>query len=166
MSLRAAEPADRDEFVSLMRASRDFHHPWASAATEPEQYDALLRRARSDEFELLLPCRREDGAIVGFFTLSQIFRGAFQSAFVGYGAGAPFARMGYMAEALMLVLRYSFGPLGLHRIEANIQPDNEPSLALVRRCGFRREGFSPRYLKINGAWRDHERWAILADELD
>ena len=162
--LRHATPEDRDEFVDVMRRSRGLHHPWASAATEPEQYQALLERSYGDEFEMLLPCRIPDGAIVGFFNLSHIVRGALQSAYVGYGAAAPYAGNGYMTEGLELVLRHAFDTVGLHRIEANIQPGNEGSRALVQRCGFRREGFSPRYLKINGQWRDHERWAILADE--
>jgi ribosomal-protein-alanine N-acetyltransferase len=69
-----------------------------------------------------------------------------------------------MAEGIELVLRHAFGALGLHRLEANIQPGNDRSIALAKRAGFRLEGFSPRYLKIDGRWRDHERWAILAEE--
>ena len=69
-----------------------------------------------------------------------------------------------MREGIRLMLRHAFGPLGLHRLEANIQPENAPSLALVAGAGFRLEGLSPRYLKIAGRWRDHERWAILAEE--
>ena len=65
-----------------------------------------------------------------------------------------------MTEGLGLVLRRTFTELRLHRLEANIQPGNRASTALVRRCGFVREGLSERYLKINGQWRDHERWAI------
>lgn len=68
-----------------------------------------------------------------------------------------------MGEGLGHVLRHAFGPLGLHRLEANIQPGNSASLALVRRAGFRHEGFSPDFLRIDGAWCDHERWAITAD---
>ena len=67
-----------------------------------------------------------------------------------------------MTEGLTLVIGKAFGALGLHRLEANVQPDNDASIRLVRRLGFRREGYSPRYLKINGRWRDHERWAILS----
>jgi ribosomal-protein-alanine N-acetyltransferase len=98
------------------------------------------------------------------FTVSQIVRGAFQSAYLGYYAHERHAGQGLMREALEQVLDHSFGPLGLHRIEANIQPGNARSIALARGAGFRLEGFSPRYLLIGGQWRDHERYAITADE--
>jgi ribosomal-protein-alanine N-acetyltransferase len=93
-----------------------------------------------------------------------IVGGTFQSAYLGYYVGAPFARRGYMVEGMKLVTRYAFDEIKLHRVEANVQPGNIASVALVRKCGFRKEGFSPRYLKIFGDWRDHERWALLADE--
>jgi ribosomal-protein-alanine N-acetyltransferase len=96
--------------------------------------------------------------------VSEIVRGAFQSAYLGYYAFVPHAGRGHMTEGLALALRWAFGTLHLHRVEANIQPDNEASRALVRRLGFRREGFSPRYLKIGGRWRDHERWALVAED--
>ena len=76
---------------------------------------------------------------------------------------APFAGRGYMSEAMRLLVRHAFTTMKLHRLEANIQPGNQASIALVKRCGFEREGYSPRYLKIGGRWRDHERWAIRAD---
>jgi ribosomal-protein-alanine N-acetyltransferase len=69
-----------------------------------------------------------------------------------------------MTEALTLTLRIAFRRLRLHRVEANIQPGNRASIALVRRAGFRREGLSPRYLKIGGRWRDHERWALTVED--
>jgi ribosomal-protein-alanine N-acetyltransferase len=162
--LRPPAPADRREFVSLMRASRSFHRPWATAPTDDERFAAYLADAQRPDFEALLVCRYEDDAIVGFFNLSQIARGSLQSAYLGYSVGKPFARQGYMREGIALVLRHAFLTLRLHRVEANIQPGNRPSIALAHGAGFRREGFSPRYLKIGGRWRDHERWAILADE--
>jgi ribosomal-protein-alanine N-acetyltransferase len=120
-------------------------------------------RVRGPSRRRLLVCRRTDGAIVGIVNLNEIVRGAFQSAYLGYYAFAPHAGQGYMAEGLGLVLRHAFRDLGLHRLEANIQPGNRASRALVRRLGFRREGFSPRYLRIGGRWRDHERWAIVRE---
>jgi ribosomal-protein-alanine N-acetyltransferase len=162
--LRTPTRRDRDEFISLMRASRAFHSPWATAPTDDERFAAYLADARRTDFEALLLCRTEDEAIMGFFNLSQIIRRGFQSAYLGYAVGKPFAGQGYMREGLELVLRHAFTTLRLHRIEANIQPANASSLALARGAGFRREGFSPRYLKIGGRWRDHERWAILAEE--
>ena len=162
--LRAPAPSDRDEFISLMVTSRSFHRPWATAPTDDERFAAYLADSRRSDFEAMLVCRRTDLAILGFFNLSQIVRRSLQSAYLGYAVGKPFAGQGYMREAIDQVLRYAFGDLRLHRIEANIQPGNLASIALARGAGFCREGFSPRYLKIAGRWRDHERWAILADD--
>jgi ribosomal-protein-alanine N-acetyltransferase len=165
VELRPPTGDDRDAFVRAMRASRAFHHPWLFPPVTAEAFDALLRRAEEEEtFEPMLARRREDGAIVGFLNLSQIVRGPLQSAFLGYGAVAAHAGRGYMTEAMGLVLRRAFTELRLHRLEANIQPGNRESIALVRRCGFTHEGFSPRYLKVGGRWRDHERWAIRAEQ--
>jgi len=162
--LRPPTPADQIEFLTAMRASRRFHSPWLTAPTTPQAFEVLLDRVRDPRYEPMLVRRRADDALVGFFNLGEIVRGTLQSAYVGYGAVAAHAGHGYMTEGLQLVLVRAFGELGLHRIEANIQPGNKPSLALVRRAGFVREGFSERYLKIGGRWRDHERWAIRAEQ--
>lgn len=162
--LRNPENADRAEFIALMRASRSFHRPWATAPTDDEAFDAYLADSRRPDFEAMLVCRREDRSILGFFNLSHITRGSLQSAYLGYAVGSVYAHHGYMREGIELVLRDAFLTLRLHRIEANIQPGNHASIALARGAGFSREGFSPRYLKIGGRWRDHERWAILAED--
>ena len=94
--------------------------------------------------------------------VSEIVHGSLRSAYLGYYAFVPHAGRGLMREGLALVIRDSFRRLRLHRLEANIQPGNTASRALVRRLGFRREGYSPGYLKIGGRWRDHERWAVRA----
>ena len=117
-----------------------------------------------DDFACLAAVLADGGDLVGIFTVSQIVRGYFQSAYLGYYASARHAGKGLMGEAMALVLDHAFGPLSLHRLEANIQPGNAPSIALARGAGFRLEGFSPRYLLIGGRWRDHERYAITADE--
>jgi ribosomal-protein-alanine N-acetyltransferase len=108
-------------------------------------------------------CSRSDGNIVGAINLSEIVQGIFQSAYLGYFVGQPYARQGFMTEALQLMLRHAFKELKLHRLEANIQPANTASISLVKRAGFVREGYSRNYLKICGRWRDHERWAITVD---
>lgn len=162
--LRALEPGDRDELLALARASRDLHRPWAYPPERSDQIDDLLARSRREDFESLVACRAQDGAIAGVFNVSQIVRGAFQSAFVGYYAHARHAGQGYMRDGLALVVAHAFGPLRLHRLEVNIQPGNAASIALARSAGFRLEGFSPRYLLVGGRWRDHERYALTADE--
>jgi ribosomal-protein-alanine N-acetyltransferase len=140
------------------------HHPWLSPPTTPEAFHEVLRRVDDARYDPQLVCRREDGAIVGFININEIVRGAAQFGFIGYGGVAAYSGQGYMTEGLRLILRRAFTELGLHRLEANIQPANASSIALVRRLGFVREGFSERYLKINGRWRDHERWAIRAEQ--
>ena len=162
--LRTPARSDELEFTSLMRASRAFHRPWASAPTDTDRFAAYLADSRRKDFEAFLLCRRSDHTILGFLNLSQIARGSLQSAYLGYAIGKPFAGQGYMRDGIQLVLRVAFIDLKLHRIEANIQPGNRASMALAASAGFRREGFSPRYLKIGGRWRDHERWALLAED--
>lgn len=163
MVLRTPTAADQDEFIAAMRASRSVHRPWVYMPETPERYVAYLARVQDPRYEPFLACRTHDGAIVGFLNLSEIVRGGFKNAFLGYGGVAAYAGQGYMTEAMGLLLREAFTRLDLHRIEANIQPGNKPSIALAKRCGFELEGFSPRYLKVGGRWRDHERWAIRAE---
>lgn len=162
--LRRPSARDLEELITLNRASTRLHRALASPPTRPEQFRAFLKRSRRIDCACFLICRIEDDAIVGTVNLSQIFRGGFQNAYLGYYVGERYARQGYMTEALRLMLRYAFLELKLHRLEANIQPENVASIALVRRAGFVREGYSRRYLKICGRWRDHERWALIAED--
>jgi ribosomal-protein-alanine N-acetyltransferase len=162
--LRAPSRRDAAEFIALSRASLAFHKGRVSPPLNAEQFADFIRRSRRPDIACFLVCRIADGAIIGSINLSQIFFGGFRSAYLGYYVGGAYTAHGYMTEALQLMLGYAFRRLKLHRIEANIQPDNVASLALVRRAGFEREGFSRRYLKIAGRWRDHERWAILVED--
>jgi len=150
--------------MECARASRSLHRHWVTAPATHEEFDEWLERIRQPTVKSFLACRMEDGAIVGVFTLSQIFRRGFQSAYLGYYAFEPFAGQGYMREGMRLVLRHIFRVMKLHRVEANVQPGNDRSVALAKKSGFRKEGFSPRYLKIAGRWRDHERWAMTLED--
>jgi ribosomal-protein-alanine N-acetyltransferase len=154
---------DRDDFLEAVERSRDLHGRWITPPRTNDDFLALLRRAEGDAYEMHLLRLREDGRIAGFFSISEIVRRGFQSAFLGYGAVAGLEGRGYMTEGLWLVLERAFTELRLHRLEANIQPANRSSIALVRRCGFVREGFSEKYLKVAGEWRDHERWATRVE---
>lgn len=162
--LALLERGDRHAFLMLARDSRELHRPWTYPPERSEQFDELHARSRREDFACLVARLVDTGEIAGVFTISQIFRGAFQSAYLGYYANARHAGQGYMREALDQVLDHAFGPLALHRIEANIQPANQPSIALARGAGFRLEGFSPRYLLIGGQWRDHERYALTVED--
>jgi len=123
-----------------------------------------VRRLGKPSHEGRFVVLRESGDLVGVINVSEIVRGSFRGAYLGYYAFVPHAGRGYMTEGLTLALRWAFRGLRLHRVEANIQPGNQPSRALVRGLGFRREGLSRRYLKVAGRWRDHERWALLAED--
>jgi ribosomal-protein-alanine N-acetyltransferase len=157
-------PQDGPALVAANLASIALHEPWVSPCRDLDTF-AAYRAACDGERKIGLIAReRTSGAIVGVVNVSEIVRGAFQSAYLGYYGMAGFEGRGLMREALALAIEECFGPLALHRLEANIQPANRRSLALVQALGFRNEGFSPRYLKIGGEWRDHERFAILAEE--
>lgn len=162
--LREPAVSDRDEIISRNRASQRLHRRWVTPPTDAAAFRRWMVRCRLPTVRCLLVCRIEDGAIIGVFTLSQIVRGLFQSGYLGYYALEPFAGHGYMRDAMELTLRHAFTALKLHRVEANIQPENAASIALAKRAGFRLEGYSPRYLKVAGRWRDHQRWAILIDD--
>ena len=158
--IRHPRPGDRDDFVEAVVRSRRLHHPWVAPPNTSAAFDDYVRRSRRPSRAAFLICRNEAEAITGVANLGEIIHGPFQSAFLGYWIGAPYARQGYMTEAL----HHAFTTLGLHRVEANIIPINRASIALVKRAGFRREGYSVGYLKIAGRWSDHQRWALLAED--
>jgi [ribosomal protein S5]-alanine N-acetyltransferase len=166
VTVRPVTSRDCSAFLELVDASADLHHPWMSLPATPQEFQAYLKRYERSGEESLLICVRDTGAIAGVVNISSIIRGRFQNGSVSYAAFAPTAGQGYMSEGLALVLRHAFQQLRLHRLEANIQPGNHASQKLVQRLGFRREGYSPEMLFIDGAWRDHERWAITSSMID
>jgi ribosomal-protein-alanine N-acetyltransferase len=157
------QSSDAGEFVAAVQASRSLHQPWLDPPDTPARFAAYLDRAARDDQAAYLIRHRHCGSLVGYVNVNNIVRGGFQSGFLGYGAFASHAGQGFMARGLRAVLDSVFGDLGLHRVEANIQPANHRSINLVRRVGFEREGFSPGYLMVDGQWRDHERWALRAE---
>ena len=155
---------DGADLIEANRQSAELHHPWVRPCIDRDGFAAWFRRTQTGALTALVARESASDAIAGIVTLSGITGEPFQSAYVGYYGNRATARRGLMTQALARACDWGFTALGLHRLEANIQPDNAASLALVRRAGFRKEGFSPRYLFVAGAWRDHERWALLADQ--
>src|SRR5262245_28113288 len=166
MRVQLVRPSARHEssFLDAARRSRAFLQRWAPPPRTPQAFRRYLARLRKPTHAGRFVVLRASRDLVGVINVSEIVRGSFRSAYLGYYAFVPHAGRGYMTEGLTLALRWAFRELRLHRVEANIQPGNAPSRALARRLGFRREGFSRRYLKIAGRWRDHERWALLAED--
>lgn len=161
VSIRHLVAGDEAGFIQAVRASRKLHRPWSYLPETAEDFRDMLLRPLGESY---LICRNEDDALIGSASLGHVVFGNLRSAYLGYSAFVPHQGRGHMFEGLGLVLRHAFGTLRLHRVEANVQPDNARSIALVEGLGFRREGYSPRYLKIGNRWRDHVRFAMLADE--
>ena len=153
----------QDEFLAAVARSRKLHRHWANPPSTDKAFREHLKRLRSARHIMHWVCT-EDGELAGVINIKEIVLGLFRSGYLGYYAFVPHHRQGFMKSGLAAVRRDAFLRQRLHRLEANIQPDNEASRQLVQRCGFRLEGFSPRYLKLAGRWRDHERWAITVEE--
>ncbi|MER7949327.1 GNAT family N-acetyltransferase [Streptomyces sp. NPDC096079] len=162
VELRPLTHADQDEFCGLVDASSALHHPWMQLPATAQEFADWMRRFDAGDNLGFLVRVRATGEAAGMVNINSVIRGRYQGASIGYAAFAPSAGHGYMTEGIALVLDHAFTDLRLHRLEACIQPGNKASLALVQRLGFRFEGVSPAYLYIDGAWRDHERWAITA----
>jgi len=153
---------DAPELFDGLLRSRALHEPWITpVATEAEVRDYL---SQPPNVRLSYGIREDSGRLAGVVNINAIIRGAFQNGFVGYYAISPFEGRGFMRAGMIAVLDRAFGEHGLHRVEANIQPENVRSVALVQSLGFRLEGHSPRYLRINGEWKDHDRYALTVEE--
>ena len=164
--LRPIEADDRDAFLAVTRSSRELHRPWVWPPTTAARFDAWLRDASGSTRERYGVWSNANDDLLGYVALNEIVHSAFQSGYLGYWAAARHARRGHLREGVAVLVRHVFHRrrFRLHRVEANIQPANEASIALVRSLGFRLEGLSPRYLRIDGQWRDHERWALTVED--
>ena len=170
--LRPAIAADYSAWARLREQSRAFLTPWEPTWLSDDLTRAAFRRrlrrqaediAGDESFAFLIFDSTSD-ELLGGLTLGGIRRGVAQAATLGYWMGAPHAGKGRMTRAVAVVVRFGFDSLRLHRIEAACIPDNAPSIALLERNGFQREGFARAYLKIDDAWRDHILLALLEGE--
>jgi len=172
--LRMPQLGDHAEWAALRELSRAFLTPWEPIWPDDDLTRGAFRRRlkryaedqRNDQAYAFLIFRAQDNALVGGLTLANIRRGVAQTGSIGYWVGAPFARRGYMSAAVRTLIPYCFGTLRLHRLEAACIPDNNASIGLLEKAGFKREGYARGYLCINGAWQDHLLYARLADDKD
>lgn len=169
LTLRPPAHGDYRAWAMLRQDSAAFLTPWEPTWTA----DHLTRKAFTNRVYWaqrsiasgsalpLLLIRRADQALVGAITLDNIRRGPAQAGTTGYWVGAPFARQGYMREALQAVVHHAFTVLDLSRIEAGCLPENAPSRQLLEQCRYKYEGVAQSYLQINGRWRNHVLYANL-----
>ncbi|MFT4254369.1 MAG: GNAT family protein [Caulobacter sp.] len=168
--LRLPRLADHKPWAELRAGSRAFLTPWEPTWPADDLTRAAFRQrlaAYARELELgeafpFFVFRKSDDAIVGGVRLFNIRRGVSQTGVLGYWAGEAHAGQGYTTEAVRAVIDFAFGPLGLHRLEAACMPHNARSAGLLARCGFSEEGYARAYLKINGEWRDHRLFGLIA----
>jgi ribosomal-protein-alanine N-acetyltransferase len=163
LSLQRLQTGHAIRFLDSVTSSVKLHDPWVSPPNTSDTFREYVEKYRWDR-NISYMAVTDDADLIGCINLNEIVRGPFQSAFLGYYGFVPFTGKGLMKQAMKLVLAEAFTTHGLHRLEANIQPNNERSIGLVRSLGFRREGYSPRYLRIGGEWCDHERYAITVEE--
>lgn len=169
LTLRLPAHSDFRAWATLRRDSESFLKPWEPTwAPDHLSRKAFTNRVywaqRSVSNGTALPLfifRRADEVLVGAITLDHIKRGPAQSGITGYWMGAPFARQGYMREAIEAVVHHAFTVLDLSRIEAGCLPENTPSRRLLEHCGYKYEGVAQSYLQINGRWRNHVLYANL-----
>jgi len=165
--LRLPRWGDYRPWRDLREQSRGFLQPWEPTwAPDDLSKPAFRRRLAAYRRELDLGeayaffIFRQDDTLVGSLRLSNVRRGVSQTATLGYWIGEPHKRRGHMSAAVKVALRFAFGPLGLHRVEAACIPDNHASANLLLKAGFDEEGYAQGYLKINGEWRDHRLFGI------
>jgi ribosomal-protein-alanine N-acetyltransferase len=153
---------DEAEFLAATQRSVRLHQRWVAPPATRNAFRAKVATMQGPVNHAFSVRRIDSGDLVGYIEITNVVHGVLRSAYLGYYAFAGHERQGLMKDGVLQTVRLAFTTLGLHRLEANVQPANVASIALVRSCGFSKEGYSPRYLKIRGRWRDHERWARVA----
>lgn len=165
IQLQAPTKGHKELYRQFIKNNKSFHEPWVYIPDDGRYFDQYLKRLKTGKSLGFFIYTNQTNEFVGVINLNNIQLNPFSSASLGYYMDQNKCRNGYMSDAIRLVLSHAFYKIGLNRIEANIQPDNFASLAMVKKLGFKYEGFSPRYLQIGGEYRDHERWAHLCDQI-
>ena len=161
--IRHLKASDEKIFMAHIRRSRALHRSWVQVPTSAKAFKRYVQEMNTADYQAYVAIRTDTKEMVGVVELQDIFRGDFQNAYLIYYGFAEQLQQGFMRNAVQQVIAKAFGAMKLHRLEANIQPDNLASIALLKACGFEKEGLSPKFLRKNGQWRDHERWALLND---
>lgn len=161
--IRHLNTTDEKFFMANMRRSRALHRSWVQVPTSAKAFQRYVIEMNTTDDKAFVAIRTDTREMVGVVELQDIFRGDFQNAYLIYYVFEGQQRQGLMKAAVEQVIAKAFGPMKLHRLEANIQPDNTASIALVKACGFEKEGLSRQFLRKNGEWKDHERWSLLND---
>ncbi|ASN52529.1 GNAT family N-acetyltransferase [Sinomonas sp. R1AF57] len=177
LALRPLRQADRSEWMALRGRNKEWLAPWEASNPQPEgglptfreMVRSLTHQAREGSalpFVITLDEPRARRApIVGQLTVSSIVWGSALTATLGYWVDKGHAGRGIAPTSVALATDHCFSELGLHRMEINIRPENAASLRVVEKLGFRYEGLRPRFLHINGAWADHESFALTVEEV-
>ncbi len=160
VALRRPTTADADVFCAAVARSEALHGQWVFPPRNPTAFELWIEATRRPNTEAHLVTSLHD-ELLGVVNINNIVRGSLLSGALGYYGFIGSEGSGLVRDGVALVMGRAFGELGLHRLEANIQPGNEPSRRLVASLGFVHEGFSEAYLRIGGQWRDHDRYAVL-----
>jgi ribosomal-protein-alanine N-acetyltransferase len=161
VDIRPIEINDELEYLENYRKNKNQLKLWVQVPKNGVEFREYVREMLTDENKAFVAFDKSTKKMCGIVELRDIYMFDFKNSYITYFGFAPNLKKGLMTQAVKLVIKVAFNQLKLHRLEANIQPRNLPSLALASACGFRREGYSPKFIKKNGRWKDHERWAIL-----
>lgn len=164
--------ADFEEWVTLRRNNIDHLAPW-EPSWNPEHLSRSSYRSRLAQFKKMVSAdtgypfhvfRADTGKLVGACNLTYVRRGSLQGASIGYWVGQEFSRQGFARASVRAVLKFAFGELGLHRVEAGVRPENTASIKLLENLGFKHEGTARGLIKIDGKWEDHFVYARLSSD--
>lgn len=161
VALRPLQFSDETEFLRNSIASKKLHRNWVVVPRTQRQFWEYFKEMNSDANKAFVVIDKDTLAIVGVIEFRDIFMFDFKNSYITYYAFNQYLRKGFMKSGVLKAVNFAFKKLRLHRLEANIQPENKASIALAKTCGFKKEGFSPKFIKKGGKWKDHERWALL-----